>query len=220
MSQRDAWEAVAPRWAELVRGDTSDDDNLAAFLALLPPPGHAVLDLGCGEGRLSRRLSRLGYHVVAIDASPTLVRLAREADPAGDYLVADAAALPLDDESFDLVVAFMSLQDMDDELAAVRETARVLEAGGRFCVAVIHPLWSAGEVDEDGARFVIRGSYLARVPHVRPVLRLPSVHRPLAAYFGALEAAGLLVEAVRELPLDDKLGGRLPVYLQLRAVKP
>lgn len=193
MSQRDAWEAVAPRWAELVRGDTPDDHNLAAFLALLPPPGRAMLDLGCGEGRLSRRLSALGYRVVAIDASPTLVRLAREADPDGDYLVGDAAALPLDDESFDLVIAFMSLQDMDDERSAVRESTRVLVAGGRLCAAIIHPIWSAGEVGEDRARFVIRGSYFATVPHVRPVLQLPSVHRPLEAYFRALEVAGFLV---------------------------
>jgi SAM-dependent methyltransferase len=130
MTQARAWEAAAEHWAGLVRGDTADDDNLAAFLELLPPPGRATLDLGCSEGRLSRRLSPLGYRVVGIDTSPTLVRLAREADPAGDYRVVDAAALPLDDASF------------------------------------------------------------------------------------------ALIEGVRELPLADKLEGRLPVYLQLRALKP
>jgi ubiquinone/menaquinone biosynthesis C-methylase UbiE len=178
-----------------------------------------VLDLGCGEGRLSRRLSALGYRVVGIDTSPTLVRLAREADPAGDYQVADASALPLDDASFDLVVAFMSLQDMDDEAGAVCEAARVLESAGRLCISIIHPIWSAGAVDESAGRLAIR-RYLATIPHVRPVMRVPSVHRPLEAYFRALEAAGLLVEVLRELPAPDKLAGAVPVFLHLRAVKP
>jgi ubiquinone/menaquinone biosynthesis C-methylase UbiE len=217
--QARAWEAVAERWARLVRRDTPHDDNLEAFLELLPPPGRALLDLGCGEGRLSRRLSPLGYRVVGIDASPTLVRLAREADPVGDYRVADASVLPLDDASFDLVVAFMSLQDMDDSHGAVREAARVLESGGRLCISIIHPLWSAAEVDESGGRLTIR-RYLATIPHVRPVMRVPSVHRPLEAYFGALEAVGLLVEALRELPAPDKLASAVPVFLHLRAVKP
>ncbi|TMA36985.1 MAG: methyltransferase domain-containing protein [Deltaproteobacteria bacterium] len=50
------------------------------FLALLPPPRRLTLDLGCGEGRLSRDLETRGHRVVGVDGSPTLVRLAREAD--------------------------------------------------------------------------------------------------------------------------------------------
>ena len=221
MSQIEAWEAVAGRWAELVRGgDDSFSPQDDAFFALLPPPGRLALDLGCGEGRVARRLRSLGYGVVGADSSPTLVRLAREADAGGDYRIADAVALPFDDGSFDLVVLFMSLQDMDDAATAIREGGRVLEPGGRLAFAIIHPFWTAGLADEEGDRFVIRGSYLDVVPHVRPVMQVPSVHRPLGHYFRGLEAAGLAVQTLREVPLQKRLSGRLPVYLHVVAVKP
>ena len=95
------------------------------FLEPSPPPVGRTLDVGCGEGRLARDLASRGYRVVGCDASETLIRFAREADPAGDYRVTNAAALPFDDRSIDLVTAFMSLHDMDDMEGAVR--------GGRSC---------------------------------------------------------------------------------------
>jgi ubiquinone/menaquinone biosynthesis C-methylase UbiE len=70
-----------------------------------------------------------------------MVELAQEHHPA---VVADATALPFADEAFDLGVAYMSLMNMDDLEGAVRETARVLEPGGRFCVSVVHPVAAAG----------------------------------------------------------------------------
>ena len=62
--------------------------------------------------------------MVAVDASPTLVGHAADADPDGDYLAADAAALPFRDGSFDAVVAYNSLMDVDDMPATVAETVR------------------------------------------------------------------------------------------------
>jgi SAM-dependent methyltransferase len=224
VSQAQAWEAIAEHWLELVRGSVPDDFhayNSEAFFELLPPPHGRVLDLGCGEGRLARELRRRGYDVVGIDASPTLVRLAGEADPTGEYRVADAAALPFADGSFDLVIPFMSLQDMDDATGALREAARVLAPGGRLCLAILHPLRTAGIVNEEAGTLVIEGSYYETVSHVRPGIQVPSIHRPLDAYLRPLEEAGLLVEALRELASEHALGGgRIPACLHLRALKP
>jgi SAM-dependent methyltransferase len=221
VGQVERWEREATRWAQLVRaGGNGSDSILETFASLLPPAGRATLDLACGEGRLSRWLAAEGHHVVGIDSSPTMIRLASEADPDGDYRVADAAELPLDIGSVDLVVAYMCLQDLDDPAAALLEAARVLMPDGRLCLAIIHPFWSAGEVDEEGDRFLVRGSYFDTIAHIRPVLQVPSVHRPLEAYFRALEVAGLMVETLRELPTTGGLAGRLPTVLLLRAIKP
>jgi ubiquinone/menaquinone biosynthesis C-methylase UbiE len=75
--------------------------------------------------------------------------------------VADVSALPIEDESIHLVTAFMSLQDVDDMAKAIREAARVLVSAGRLCVAIVHPVGSAGKFESDApdAAFTIRGSY-------------------------------------------------------------
>src|SRR5919199_1274804 len=124
---KELWEREAHDWAAWARepGHDSYWSFSPLFLELVPPPGRRTLDLGCGEGRVARDLAARGHSVVGIDASPTLVGLAREADPDGEYLVGDAAALPLEDASFDLVIAYNVLMDVDDMAGAVREAARV-----------------------------------------------------------------------------------------------
>jgi SAM-dependent methyltransferase len=229
---RDAWEAEAANWVVWARHEGHDSYSRFhrdAFLRLVPPPGRLTVDAGCGEGRLTRDLTALGHHVVAVDAAPTMVRHAREAHPAGDYRVASAEELPLGEASADLVVAFMSLQDMDDPDAAVREVRRVLEPGGRFCVALVHPINSAGKFasDEFDAAFVIAGSYRERQRYVEMVERaglamtFTSDHRSLEGWLRPLTDAGFLVDAVREVYApDEPRWSRVPLFLHLRAVKP
>ena len=181
---------------------------------------------------MARDLAARGHHVVGLDASPTLVRLAREAHPEGEYLLGDAAALPFEDGAFDLVVAFNSLMDVQDMPRAVAEAARVLEPSGRFCVCVTHPLADAGAFESRApdARFVIEGSYFGRrrveIPEERNGLQVTfrGWAYPLEAYTRALESAGLVIEAVREPPYVAPDGspnrwGRIPNFLQLRALK-
>ncbi len=83
------------------------------FRELLPPPAGRSLDVGCGEGRLPRDMKAWGYNVAGVDVSPTLIAAARDADPTGDYTMADAGELPFADGTFALVTAFMSLHDID-----------------------------------------------------------------------------------------------------------
>ena len=91
------------------------------FGRIVPAPGRATLEIGCGEGRVARDLGRRGHTVTAIDASAVLVASAAEADPAGRYLVASAEDLPFDTDDFDLVVADNSLMAGDDMPAVVAE---------------------------------------------------------------------------------------------------
>ena len=230
MSLRDAWDVQAAEWTRFARDPLGDrwnlDFNIPSFLELVPGPRRRTLDLGCGEGRLATELARRGHRVVGVDSSPGMVAAASQLVEAA---VADAAALPFEDDEFDLVVAFMSLQDMDEPEAAVQETARVLEPGGRFCFAVPHPITLAGrfESKEPNARFVIEGSYLLprRCEDVleRDGFRIHFVamHRPLEAYVLMLAAAGFLVEALREPrhPTNPRWA-RVPLFLHVRAVRP
>ena len=173
--------------------------------------------------------------MIAIDVSPTLIAAAREADPAGDYRCADAVKLPLTDGACDLVIAFMSLQDVDDLAAATAEISRVLDPDGCACLAIVHPLNSAGKfVDESATSpFVIRGTYLSEFEYTDFVARdgiemtFRSRHRPLETYTRALEAARLCIEAIREHPVPSgpelsdrsKRWQRIPLFMHLRVRK-
>ena len=73
---------------------------------------------------MTRDLQARGHRVVSVDGSPTLLRYARDADPSGHYLLADAPALPLADGSADLAVAYNTLMDFDGRIQGVRATSR------------------------------------------------------------------------------------------------
>jgi SAM-dependent methyltransferase len=194
-----------------------------AFFALVPAPGEATLEVGCGEGRVSRDLVARGHSVTGLDASPTLLGAAAAADPAGRYVEGVAEALPFPDASFDLVVAYNSLMDVADMPAAIGEIARVLAPGGRLCACVTHPMADAGRW-LDNERLVIDEPYLERRYLHAPMERngltftFEGPAYPLQDYVGALEAAGLAIEALRE-PADPAGGrwARVPMFLMWRA---
>jgi SAM-dependent methyltransferase len=224
----DGWESRAPGWLAWARREGHDAywTFRDAFFELLPPPGRATLEVGCGEGRVARDLRDRGHRVTALDASPTLVAAARDADAYGRYVVGEAERLPFEDAAFDLVVAHNSLMDVDDLPRAVAEAARVLEPGGRFCACVVHPFREAGRFagSEDGVPFVVSGSYFEEGSYELTVERdgltfsFASRTYPLESYARALEDAGFLVEALREpVGLDDR-DRRLPQFLLWRAV--
>ena len=203
-------------------GDAPYEWNGSAFFDLLPAPDGLTIDVGCGEGRVTRELGARGYSVVGVDSSPTLVRLARDADDAREYLLADAAALPFDDRVAALVVAFMVLHDLENLDAAVAEARRVLRDGGRFCCAIVHPVATAGDfAGPDDDTFAV-GPYCTSFEVERPLgaLSVPQFHRPLEAYSRALELAGLRIEALREIATRRRAAGRVPAFLHVRTAKP
>lgn len=232
MTLRDAWETEARNWIAWARKPGHDSYwrfHRDRFLLLLPPAPRRTLDVGCGEGRLPRDLKARGYRVTGIDSSATFVAHARAADPEGDYHVADGASLPVPDGSVELVTAFMCLHDMDDMNGAIAEAARVLKPNGHLCLAIVHPLNSAGafESHTPDAPFIIRGSYFEDRRYADTVERdglrmtFTSRHRPLQSYFDALETAGLVVERLVEVPDEHDSPSdrwrRLPMFLHLRA---
>jgi SAM-dependent methyltransferase len=228
---RDAWEAAAREWIVWARSEELDHAfwrmNLPSLLELIPAPGRLTIDVGCGEGRVARVLRQRGHTVVGVESSPALVEAAREADPGFDVHLAGAERMPLADRAADLVVASMVLQSFDDPGAVMREIARILGPDGTVCATFVHPLSTLEDLDGDASYFeVLR--YAERLERPAGSMTFHDVHRPLGAYMRLFEAAGFVIDAIREPePSDDHVAAfpeaaawrRRPLFLQVRALR-
>jgi SAM-dependent methyltransferase len=121
---------------------------IAADIAAAAPDGARVLEVGCGPGHLSIRLARQhGLDVTGLDLDPAMIERARaNADRSEDgderwpsFLIGDVAALPLPDESFDLVVSTMSMHHWADPMAGMAEIDRVLRPGASALIWDFRP---------------------------------------------------------------------------------
>lgn len=167
---------------------------------LAPRPGEHILDLGCGDGALTKKFIDFGCSVVGVDASPAMVSAARKLGI--DARVVDGHQLPFDNE-FDAVFSNAALHWMTQPYRVVSGVWRSLKQGGRF----------AGEMGGIGnvARLhaalcdavTIRGISVEEVD--------PWYFPSPGEYRGLLESIGFEVEVIelidRPTPLPTGIGG-------------
>lgn len=237
-----SFEAIAEFWDEQVGQDGDFFHNHLVRPALLRVLGDvrglSVLDLGCANGATSRAVARLGARVTAVDISETLIARARareEAEPLGiDYIAADAARLDaLGTDSFDRVIANMSLMDVEDAEGMIREVGRVLKPDGRFVATLFHPCFQVPEAsswlveDIELRRQISRRIWRYRECFDTPILAKPdqptptrTYHRPLGWYAEQLVRHGLLIDALDEPVPDQAFAERSPELYQRQMVAP
>jgi SAM-dependent methyltransferase len=228
------WSRVANEWIAWAR--TPNHDAFWAYRnSLVDFVGRGsgeALDVGCGEGRVSRELKALGYQVTACDPVADFIAAAKEADSAHEYAIANAVNLPFKAGRFPLVVAYNMLMDVEDVPSVLKEIRRVMRPTGELVISIVHPLADHGRFDGDGpdAPFVVKGSYFGRQRfegvEERDGLQMHFAgwSQPLEAYAAALEQAGLAITSIRE-PLPTHGEGpshierwaRIPLFLWLKA---
>ena len=96
-----------------------------------------ILDIGCGTGRLLRRMQARwpSAALVGVDLGEGMVAQAREQISGATIYLAPAEHLPLENDSVDLVTSTVSFHHWSDQAQGVREAARVLRPGGLFVLA-------------------------------------------------------------------------------------
>jgi SAM-dependent methyltransferase len=213
-----------------------------------PVRGLRILDLGCGNGYLTRRWARAkAAESVGVDSSSASLAFARRRErrqrSGARFVRQEGARLDrFESGRFDLVVAHMSLMDIEDARGTIREAARVLRPGGRLVFSINHPCF---EVDLDSAWQVERRGYettvyrkvsryrterAVRVPwkvSERETAYTRGYHRPLPTYFRYLRESGLAVVRLEEpFPLPEAVRksdqGRflteIPLHLLVEAI--
>ena len=104
--------------------------------------GTKALDFGCGTGRSTRFLRKLGFHVVGVDVSEDMLRIARSMDPSGDYrLVPGDDFHELDAGSFDLVLSAFTFDNIPGGRKAriFRDLGKLLTRNGAIVSVVSSP---------------------------------------------------------------------------------
>ncbi|WP_088104203.1 class I SAM-dependent methyltransferase [Halalkalibacter urbisdiaboli] len=169
-----------------------------------------VLDAGCGEGYLSRILSKSCAVVTAVDYSPRMIEIAKSRTPKDlliDYSQGNCEDLnTLEDKSFDLIVSNMVIQDLANYEKAFQEMYRLLEDGGYFIFSILHPCFvtpeSGWEKTEDGRKlhwnvdkYFYEGAYEQRLGDKEKMLLF---HRTLTSYINTLIKIGFVLEGIVE----------------------
>lgn len=168
-----------------------------------------ALDIGCGEGRFVRMLKEQGWNAVGIDPVERLIAEAGKHDPDGDYRIGFGEDLAFEDESFDLVVSYLSLIDIEDFRVAIREMTRVTKPGGSLLIANLTGYFTAGKwvrgLDGQHKRFEIDNYHQERASREQWLgIDILNWHRPLSAYLQEFLANGLILRHFDEPTPPDQ----------------
>jgi len=175
--------------------------------ALIGPAaaGARALDFGCGAGRSTRFLARLGFAVTGVDVSPEMLAQAHRLDPTGDYrLVADGALTGIATGSVDLILCaftFDNIPGWERKVALFSSMRDALREGGRIVNLVSSPTlyeheWASFSTRDFPAN---RGARTGDI--VRTIILDTDDHRPVddifwseADYEEVYRRAGLVVQ--------------------------
>jgi SAM-dependent methyltransferase len=223
-SSRDLWEEHADWWiGGFTDGvDPEYEEQILPLAAAELGDARSIIDIGCGDGQISRMMAAVGAHVVGVDPTWNQISVAHERGGGVGYLRSTADALPCADGSFDAAVACLVFEHIDALDATIAEVARVLRSGGRFCFFLNHPLlqtpgsgWIDDHVIDPPEQYWRIGPYLTETETIEQVelgVYIRFIHRPLSRYINALAEHGLLLERMVEPAPPDGFIARAPEY--------
>ncbi|MDL4840195.1 class I SAM-dependent methyltransferase [Aquibacillus rhizosphaerae] len=183
-----------------------------------------ILDAGCGEGYLSRILSKSGARVTAVDYSPRMIEIAKERTPKElliDYRQSNCEDLNnFKDKSYDLIVSNMVIQDLTNYEKAFQEMYRLLVNGGSFIFSILHPCfitpecgWERNDSGEklhwNVDKYFYEGAYEQGLGDKQKMLIF---HRTLTSYINTLIHTGFVLKSLVEPKPSEEILKKYPSF--------
>jgi len=211
------WDKAAREYSSLV-----DSPSNMCYRALIDPylkdffsrfSGGKILDLGCGDGYLSRLLPDI-FFITGIDSSEELIKIAKEKKSSGVFFVGDITKKfsLKENEEFDLAVSNMVLMSVDNISEVYRSVFQYLKPGGQFVMTILHPVFSRPTMRwfKTWPMKILRCDPFARIDGYGnffeknfSILGLknatPLVHRSIADYLQPAIEIGLKLKKMNEL---------------------
>lgn len=140
-------------WYETKTGQLIDEVETALAMELLKPQkGMKVLDIGCGTGNYSIKLTELGCNVTAVDVSQKMIDIAMEKTLQKkmeiDFRIGQVEKLAFKENSFDAVVSITAIEFFDNVQKGIEEIFRVAKVGAPILIGTINKESAWGELYE------------------------------------------------------------------------
>lgn len=145
----DSWNANAENWIQTIDQEEIASrkwvTNQAITEAVCSVKPATVLDLGCGEGWLTRKLGAQGMDVLGVDGIPALLENAQQKGR-GQFQLATYQDITqngiLSDHLFDAIVINFALIDKEDTEHLIQYLPNLLQSGGHIIIQTLHPFSS------------------------------------------------------------------------------
>ncbi len=220
--------------------------NLLRLLA--PLKGKRLLDVGCGQGFFSRECAAAGARVVGVDASFSLIELAKQSKGKEriEYFVAPAQTMGtvVCARQFDVAVIVLALQNMERPSEVLKECVQALVPGGSLFVVLNHPAFRVPKHSDWGFDEKIKVQYrrvdqylteskeiIDMKPSMPGKVSTISFHRPLQVYVKNFVNAGFLLRRMEEWTshkksepgprqkAENQARKEFPLFLMVEAVR-
>ena len=208
--KKNAWESNAEWWQKSFTNGANAEysEQLLPLIVGLMNGFQKVLEIGTGEGQIIRALSEVSSNAIGIDQSDKQIRHGKKADPSSSLIRSVAEHLPFRDSYFDAAIACLVVEHIELFEDSFLEVSRVVKRGGRFVLAMNHPLlqspgssWVEDWTTDPPEKYWRVGSYLREETseeHFGDGISIPFTHRPLSRYLNALSDSGFVTTRMIE----------------------
>lgn len=229
--RRDLWDRNSRWWTQkyVNRDDPDYEELLLPLITDLFQNQKRVLDIGGGEGRVSRSLA-IGNtcDVTCADFSFLQIATAKNLGRGPTFVQAAADNLPFLSGSFDGALACLVFEHLENFEQAVDEASRILIPDGRFVLVLNHPVTQTSNsgfvydhTHDPPEKYWRIAEYLTETSQYEEVEKgifIPFEHRTISRYINTLVESGFVIERFYEPAPSDEFIGKNPEYENVRAI--